>query len=67
MTKKDFEMIARVLRNNLEGKGFINNSVNDAQRESAVRCIALDFSLEFQKVNPRFDTGRFVKAVMEND
>tara|TARA_Y100000296_G_C5128108_1_gene233995 strand:- start:31 stop:234 length:204 start_codon:yes stop_codon:yes gene_type:complete len=67
MTKKDFEMIARVLRNNLEGKGFINNSVNDAQRESAVRCMVLDFCLEFQKVNPRFDTERFIKAVMENN
>ena len=66
MTKKDFEMIASVLRNNLKGKGFINNSVNDAQRESAVRCMVLDFSLEFQRVNPRFDTARFIKAVMED-
>jgi hypothetical protein len=64
MTKKDFELIASVLRNNLKGKGFINNSVNDAQRESAVRCMVLDFSLEFQRVNPRFDTERFIKAVM---
>ena len=66
MTKKDFEMIASVLRNNLKGKGFINNSVNDAQRESAVRCMVLDFSLEFQRVNPRFNTERFIKAVMED-
>ncbi len=64
MTKKDFEMIASVLRNNLKGKGFINNSVNDALRESAVRCMVLDFSLEFQRVNPRFNTERFIKAVV---
>jgi hypothetical protein len=66
MTKKDFELIAGVLRNNLKGKGFSNVNMTDKQRESAVRCIALDFSLEFQKVNPRFDTSRFVKAVMED-
>ena len=66
MTKKDFELIAGVLRNNLKGKGFINNSINDAQRESAVRCMVLDFSLELARVNPRFDTARFIKAVMED-
>ena len=65
MTKKDFELIAGVLRNNLKGKSFSNVNMTDKQREAAVRCIALDFSLEFQKVNPRFDTSRFVKAVME--
>jgi len=64
MTKKDYQLIADVLRNNMKGQGFSNVNITDEQRESTVRAIALDFSLQFQKVNPRFDSSRFVKAVM---
>jgi hypothetical protein len=64
MTKKDYQLIADVLRNNLKGQGFSNVNITEEQRESAVRCIALDFSLQLQKVNPRFDSSRFMQAVM---
>ena len=62
MTKKDFELIARVLHDNLKGEGFSSEGVTEEQRKAAVHCLALDFSLEFQRVNPRFDTSRFIKA-----
>jgi len=53
MTRKDFQFIADVLKNHA-----VNGGASDA--------IALDFAVALQKLNPRFDVQRFVKACMPN-
>jgi hypothetical protein len=49
MTKKDFELIAAVLR---------ANSTETVVRER----VALDFADELAATNPRFDRARFLRA-----
>ena len=54
MTRKDFQLIADVL------KSHIKLAAPDSK--GTVRAIALDFARELQKTNPRFNVQRFVKA-----
>ena len=49
MTKKDFTLIANVIR-------------DTTADESVKKELALNFAAEFQKENPRFDVVRFVRA-----
>ena len=57
MTKKDYELIAKVL-----------NMQKPASKEKAPylhfqwKTIVAQFSLELKKSNPRFDRSRFLKA-----
>jgi len=51
MTRKDFEMIAEIIRN-----------VPQQQQEDARRYIAWQFAERLRGVNPRFDGERFLKA-----
>ncbi len=51
MTRKDFELIAKVVANTLA-------TVTEESRQ----CLALDFAYALQETNPRFDITRFVKA-----
>lgn len=51
MTKKDFELIARVIR---------RSNLSHGKSELAVR-----FANELQNTNPRFDRGRFIAAAMQ--
>jgi pentose-5-phosphate-3-epimerase len=51
MTRKDFELIARVVK-----------SIQDKDVRNAT---ALNFATELKHVNPRFDTTRFVSACTE--
>jgi len=51
MTRKDFELIARVIRN-IDDKDSRNQT-------------ALNFATELKQTNPRFDTQRFVTACTE--
>ena len=53
MTRKDFEMIAKVVGNTLA-------TVTEESRQ----CLALDFAYALKETNPRFDTSRFVKACL---
>jgi hypothetical protein len=53
MTRKDFEMIAKVVGNTLA-----------TVTEDARQCLALDFAYALKETNPRFDTSRFVKACL---
>jgi hypothetical protein len=53
MTRKDFEMIAKVVGNTLA-------TVTEDSRQ----CLALDFAYALKETNPRFDTSRFVKACL---
>jgi len=52
MTKKDFQLIADVLK--ASGTSPMNRCV--------INDLAMNFAVELQKVNPRFDVQRFVKA-----
>lgn len=53
MTKKHFEMVAKVLKN-----------ANDNGADTATLTnLTAAFAAEFVKDNPRFDTVRFFKAV----
>lgn len=56
MTKKDFELIARVIAN------YRNEIPGTARKDNAASEIAHRFAEELKKTNPRFDVDRFVKA-----
>ena len=52
MTRKDFQLIAKVLK----------ASATSPMTALVVQDVATNFALELQKTNPRFDVQRFVKA-----
>lgn len=52
MTKKHFELVAKVLREN-----------RDKMDIQAFVKLTNDFVAEFKKENPRFDAAKFFKAV----
>ncbi len=54
MTKKHFEAIAKILRNNL------TDSVG--QTNTQVISVAMDLGRYFEEVNPRFDRQKFFDA-----
>jgi hypothetical protein len=55
MTKKDYEMIARILREHVE-------TAHNAGELNKARAIARDFTRELAQGNPRFDRRRFLEA-----
>ena len=55
MTRKDFQLIAKVLK----------ASATSPMTSLVVQDVATNFALELQKTNPRFDVQRFVKACTE--
>jgi len=55
MTKKDFQLIAKVLKNS--GTTPMNRCV--------LKEVAMNFAVELQKVNPRFNVQRFVDACVK--
>jgi len=57
MTKKDFQLIANVLKAHQDG--------SDA--DHVVHGLAMSFAIELAKTNPRFNVQRFVKACTEVD
>ena len=52
MTKKDFQLIAKVL--SASGTSPMNRCV--------IHDVAANFAVELQKTNPRFNVQRFVEA-----
>lgn len=52
MTRKDFQLIADVLKGHQDG----------GAHDVVIRGLALSFAIELAKTNPRFDKQRFVKA-----
>lgn len=55
MKKKDFELIAKVIRKNAEqAQGNLSESV-------AIESVAVDFSDALEKINPRFKRDLFLK------
>ena len=59
MTRKNFENIARILRD------FFGEVKHDERGRAAVRQTASDMADHFQDENPRFDRERFFKACGE--
>jgi hypothetical protein len=59
MSKKDYELIARVLR---ESRALSTTSGKCYARE-----LAADFAAELAATNPRFDRERFIAACMGED
>jgi len=63
MTKKHFEMIARVLNN--RARAIKNSSASNEEKHYALfelRNTMYHLCDEFEAENPRFDTDRFYKA-----
>ena len=54
-TKKDFEIIAKALKENMPNKEWLNKY---QQWSKDIKTIADAFLI----INPRFDTGRFISA-----
>ena len=52
MTRKDFQLIATVLK----------ASATTPMNRCVIEDVAMNFAVELQKTNPRFDVQRFVKA-----
>ena len=57
MTRKDFALIASIIRAHQDG----------SETDHVVQGLALSLAIEFQKVNPRFDKARFIAASANND
>lgn len=58
MTRKDYELIAKALKTQIE----ISRTYNEEDGEFAVTNIAFDLVTDLAKDNPRFDRDRFLKA-----
>lgn len=59
MTRKDYELIAQLIRDQLDAAS------NDSAKEHAhayLGALAKDMAHEFAANNPRFDRARFLKA-----
>jgi hypothetical protein len=56
MTRKDFELIADVLRDVRES--YADNNVSTQHVDTVAKC----FAIRLQGTNPRFDQDRFMRA-----
>ena len=56
MTRRDFELIAEVLANEVAASGYSDTS------KGALRRVATGFADRLRAVNPRFDRARFMAA-----
>ena len=54
MTRKDFELIASVIRGHQDG----------GDEDVVLRGLALSLSVEFKKNNPRFNRARFIQSCL---
>ena len=59
MTKKDFQLVANVLRRNHNGYR------NDSVKSNLIEELALDFAHSLRETNPRFNIQRFLNACFE--
>jgi hypothetical protein len=56
MTKKDFQLIADVLKAHQDG----------GAADHVVRGLAMSFAIELAKTNPRFNKKRFINACLKD-
>ena len=66
MTKKDFELIASILRNLGEFEGVIGSGLHFDSSVDRV-AIAEWFANELAHTNPLFDREKFIKACLPQD
>ena len=55
MTRKDFQLIADVLKRH----AVISDNMT---KTNVIKAIALDFAVQLKDTNPRFNIQRFIKA-----
>mgnify|MGYP001063726505 CR=1 FL=1 len=65
MTRKHFEMLAKVINDQLDFGRVHPNDAFTEHNSAACMAIALDFVEELKKENPRFDETRFIKACVK--
>ncbi len=56
MTKKDFQLIADVLKSSRDDLNF------SAESTEVINRVASNFAAKLQTINPRFRTNTFLKA-----
>lgn len=61
MTKRDFELVARVLASE-----YVFGEGESEARHQTVIDIATTFAAVFEDENPRFDRSKFMQAVVGN-
>ena len=62
MTKKDYELIARVLKDQLESCfTHVNKQIGTIEAYS-VECVVKQLTKELEQDNPRFNRQKFMKA-----
>lgn len=59
MTRKDYEMLAKVMRGAVDGAAVIEKSFNP---QEFARLVAEMMAVNFKLDNPRFDRERFLTA-----
>ena len=62
MSKKDFELIAKVLRDELGYTRETDDTVERETTERVIRNLAARFASNLTNTNPRFDRERFIGA-----
>jgi len=71
MTKKDFSAIAKCLNDEIKQREAIANSRKDAfecmnDEIDGIEAVAYSLLSVFAELNPRFDSGRFMDAVLKD-
>lgn len=63
MTKKDYELIAGAFEHEIFGWRYAEIDKEQYKREiDAIHCTAIEMAERLQKVNPRFNKDKFIKA-----
>lgn len=64
MTRKDFELIARVVRDRVDMVGAMNATTYQSGMLLAITLLASDFAKALRVTNPNFNAARFVEAAL---
>jgi hypothetical protein len=62
MTRKDYQLIANVLKAHTPSRGVQAEAQTMLERAWTLRNIALTFAHELASENPRFDRAKFLRA-----
>lgn len=70
MTKKDYELIAKVLKmglpfgfNAIDEKQYASMDISDKEKTMNIRALMFEFIHELKIDNPRFDEIKFKEAI----
>lgn len=64
MTRKDFELIARVVRERADMVGALSASSHQSGMLLAITLLVADFSRALRTTNPNFNARRFMEAAL---